>query len=162
MHESKLDMLCKVRPNLCLICSLEKCFTKSSSRTVPNRVFVHLAPKRSLCEVGVLSPGVQSGLTLTFSSTRSHGLHVGVIYWVLNLLYFFCDAVRLIREGGLRATSHFYHNGDGGYAYHYQLGTQRSIYFKCVQYDKFQFIQDNLFLALYHYCTLSVCFIKKL
>ncbi|XP_034254486.1 uncharacterized protein LOC117653153 [Thrips palmi] len=51
----------------------------------------------------------------------------------LNLLNFFCDAVRLIREQGFRGNTYFYHTGEGSHAYHYQLETQSSIYFKCVQ-----------------------------
>lgn len=47
-----------------------------------------------------------------------------------------CDGVRLYMEKGLRDNSFFYHNGDGGHAYHYNLETQSSIYFKCVQYER--------------------------
>lgn len=57
-------------------------------------------------------------------------------YRALNLLNVFCDAIRLIREQGLRDNTFFYHNGDGGHAYHYNLETQTSIYFKCIQYEK--------------------------
>lgn len=54
------------------------------------------------------------------------------------LLCLATDAVRLIMEKGFRDNSHYYHLGDGSYAYHVNLETASSIYFKCVMYDKFR------------------------
>ena len=52
------------------------------------------------------------------------------------LLSLIGDAVRLIRENGFRGNSYYYHLGDGSHAYHYNLETATSIYFRCVMYDK--------------------------
>jgi len=44
--------------------------------------------------------------------------------------------MRLIRERGFREETFFYHLGDGGYAYHYNVETATSIYFKCATYSR--------------------------
>ncbi|KAK3924145.1 Keratin, type II cytoskeletal 2 epidermal [Frankliniella fusca] len=49
-----------------------------------------------------------------------------------------CDAVPavLFRERGYRDNTFYYHLGDGSHAYHYNLETTSSIYFKCVMYHQ--------------------------
>jgi len=44
--------------------------------------------------------------------------------------------VRLICENGFKPGSHFYHLGDGQFAYHVSFETWSSIYFKCVMYER--------------------------
>ncbi|KAK3913727.1 Protein FAR1-RELATED SEQUENCE 12, partial [Frankliniella fusca] len=44
--------------------------------------------------------------------------------------------VRLICENGYQAGSHYYHLGNGGFAYHASYETWTSIYFKCVFYER--------------------------
>ncbi|KAK3910410.1 Tryptophan 2,3-dioxygenase, partial [Frankliniella fusca] len=55
------------------------------------------------------------------------------------LLILVVDAVRgvlLICENGYKLGSHFYHLGDGRFAYHVSYETWSSIYFKCVLYER--------------------------
>ncbi|KAK3910275.1 Transposase for insertion sequence element IS905, partial [Frankliniella fusca] len=57
----------------------------------------------------------------------------------LCLITLVVDAINLIRENGMRENSYYYHLGDGTHAYHVNLETGSSIYFKCVFADNKNF-----------------------
>ncbi|XP_034246305.1 uncharacterized protein LOC117648159 [Thrips palmi] len=55
---------------------------------------------------------------------------------LLSLLADGLRAVRLICENGFKVGSHYYHLGDGRYAYHASDDTRNAVYFKCVLYER--------------------------
>lgn len=59
------------------------------------------------------------------------------VYWcLLTLIADFAQGVQMICENGYKPGSHYYHLGDGRYAYHVSDDTWGSIYFKCVFYER--------------------------
>jgi len=59
-----------------------------------------------------------------------------LLLMILTLVTDCIRAVQLICENGYKAGSHFYHLGDGGYAYHASDDNMKAIYFKCVFYER--------------------------
>ncbi|KAK3908301.1 Cytoplasmic protein NCK2 [Frankliniella fusca] len=58
---------------------------------------------------------------------------------LLALLTLIADTIRaveLICENGFRPGTHYYHLGNGGYAYHASDDSPQAIYFKCVFYER--------------------------